>query len=143
MPCVTATVSARVEVSNDEAAYRSSGRSFRYPLRMIEGRQGSLELSETPGRGREAFVRVQGAESLLLPNRWDIAKIRVPCFGVLIIRILLFRVPYWGPLFSEPPQMERMRADGVLPERKVQWLIVRLISTRLQDCRSGHAPHKY
>ncbi|CAE7328544.1 unnamed protein product [Symbiodinium sp. CCMP2456] len=30
-------------------------------------------------------------------------------------------------------EMERMRADGVLPERKVQWLIVRLISTRLQD----------
>eukprot|EP00439_Symbiodinium_sp_Y106_P040341 s5585_g4.t4 len=30
-------------------------------------------------------------------------------------------------------EMERMRADGALPERKVQWLIVRLISTRLQD----------
>ena len=25
----------------------------------------------------------------------------VPYFGVLIIRILLFRVLYWGPLFSE------------------------------------------
>ena len=27
----------------------------------------------------------------------------VPYFGVLIIRILLFRVLYWGPLFSETP----------------------------------------
>ena len=31
------------------------------------------------------------------------------------------------------PQMELLRADGFLPERKVQWLIVRLISGRLQD----------
>ena len=28
-------------------------------------------------------------------------KLGVPCFGVLIIRILLFRVLYSGPLFSE------------------------------------------
>ena len=27
----------------------------------------------------------------------------VPYLGVLIIRILLFRVPYYGPLFSETP----------------------------------------
>ena len=27
----------------------------------------------------------------------------VPYFGVLIIRILLFRVLYWGPLFLETP----------------------------------------
>ena len=27
----------------------------------------------------------------------------VPYFEVLIIRILLFRVLYWGPLFSETP----------------------------------------
>ena len=26
-------------------------------------------------------------------------------FGVLIIRILLFRVLYWGPLFSETPKL--------------------------------------
>ena len=30
-------------------------------------------------------------------------KLGVPCFGVLIIRILRFRVLYWGPLFSETP----------------------------------------
>ena len=30
-------------------------------------------------------------------------KLGVPYFGVLIIRILLFRVLYWGPLFSETP----------------------------------------
>ena len=27
----------------------------------------------------------------------------IPYFGVLMIRILLFRVLYWGPLFSETP----------------------------------------
>ena len=31
-------------------------------------------------------------------------KLGVPYFGVLIIRILLFRVLYWGPLFSETPK---------------------------------------
>ena len=30
-------------------------------------------------------------------------KLGVPYFGVLRIRILLFRVPYLGPLFSETP----------------------------------------
>ena len=33
----------------------------------------------------------------------DCAKIGVPYFGVLIIRILLFRVLYLGHLFSENP----------------------------------------
>ena len=32
-----------------------------------------------------------------------VSEIRVPYFGVLIIRILLFRVLYQGPLFSETP----------------------------------------
>ena len=30
-------------------------------------------------------------------------KLGAPYFGVLMIRILLFRVLYWGPLFSETP----------------------------------------
>ena len=30
-------------------------------------------------------------------------KLGVLYFGVLIIRILLFRVLHWGPLFSETP----------------------------------------
>ena len=30
-------------------------------------------------------------------------KLGVPYFGVLTIRILLFRVLYWGPPFSETP----------------------------------------
>ena len=34
---------------------------------------------------------------------WEFPKIGVPYFGVLIIRILLFRVLYWGPRFSETP----------------------------------------
>ena len=34
---------------------------------------------------------------------WEFPKIGVPYLGVLIIRILLFRVLYQGPLFSETP----------------------------------------
>ena len=33
----------------------------------------------------------------------DFPKIRGPYFGVLTIRILLFSVLNWGPLFSETP----------------------------------------
>ena len=29
---------------------------------------------------------------------WEFPKLGVPYFGVLIIRIVLFRVLYWGPL---------------------------------------------
>ena len=37
-------------------------------------------------------------------DTWDFPRIRVPYFGVLVIRILLFRV-YWGPLFwGNPPK---------------------------------------
>ena len=34
---------------------------------------------------------------------WEFPKIRVPFLGVLIIRTLLFKVLYSGPLFSETP----------------------------------------
>ena len=34
---------------------------------------------------------------------WEFPKIRGTLFGVPIIRILLFRVLYQGPLFSETP----------------------------------------
>ena len=34
---------------------------------------------------------------------WELPKIRRTLFGVLIIRILLFRVLCLGPLFSETP----------------------------------------
>ena len=37
------------------------------------------------------------------PDTWGFPKMGVPYSGVLIIRILLFRVLYWGPLFSETP----------------------------------------
>ena len=38
---------------------------------------------------------------------WEFPKIGVPYFGVLIIRILLFRVLHLGPLFSETPMCLR------------------------------------
>ena len=34
---------------------------------------------------------------------WGFPKIRGTLFGVLIIRILLFKLLYLGPLFSETP----------------------------------------
>ena len=34
---------------------------------------------------------------------WEFPKIRGTRFGVLIIRTLLFKVPYLDPLFSETP----------------------------------------
>ena len=39
---------------------------------------------------------------------WDFPKIRVPYFGVLLIWILLFRVLYSDPLFSETPPCRGM-----------------------------------
>ena len=35
---------------------------------------------------------------------WEFPKIMGTLFWVLIMRILLFRVPYLGPLFSETPK---------------------------------------
>ena len=40
----------------------------------------------------------------------EFPKIGVPYLGVLIIRILLFRVLYKGPLFSETPNKGFIRA---------------------------------
>ena len=42
-------------------------------------------------------------QSNLLDPYASFRKLGVPCFEVLIIRILLFRVLYQGPLFSETP----------------------------------------
>ena len=39
---------------------------------------------------------------------WEFPKFGVPCFGVLIIRILLFRALNWDPLFSETPRYVRV-----------------------------------
>ena len=53
--------------------------------------------------------------NLTLGPIWDFPKIRVPYLGVLMIRILLFRVLYWGPLFSEPPYVACRRKRSVIP----------------------------
>ena len=39
-----------------------------------------------------------------------VSEIRVPYFGVLIIGVLLFRVLYWGPLFSETPKYSTLHS---------------------------------
>ena len=54
---------------------------------------------------------------------WEFPKLGVPYFGDLIIRILLFRVLYWGPLFSETPTWGLHRKHfgwegGVLPRQQ-------------------------
>ena len=43
----------------------------------------------------------------------EFPKTRGTLFGVLIIRILLFRVLYWGPLFSETP-IQRNICGGII-----------------------------
>ena len=53
-----------------------------------------------------SVVDLRNAAKLHKPRRqniWEFPRIWVPYFGVLIIRILLFRVLCWGPLFSETP----------------------------------------
>ena len=52
--------------------------------------------------GKTCEIRCQDGGPITI---WDFPKTRVPYFGVLIIRILLFRVLYLGPLFSEPPHI--------------------------------------
>ena len=50
-------------------------------------------------------------------------KLGVPYFGVLIIRILLFRVLYWGPLFSETPIYIYIYTHGFLARGSCRILI--------------------
>ena len=45
---------------------------------------------------------------------WEFPKISDTFFGVLIMRILLFRVLYWGPLFSETPACMFRQRDLLL-----------------------------
>ena len=47
-----------------------------------------------------------------METRWDCPKIGVPYFGVLIIRILLFRVLYFG----KPQMQEGLTTLGPKPE---------------------------
>ena len=57
--------------------------------------------------GSEFTASLLGLAVRALENSWDLygsfRKLGVPFWGVLIIRILLFRVLYWCPLFSETP----------------------------------------
>ena len=59
---------------------------------------------------RSRLARV-GTDSvlLILITVWEFPKIRVPHVRALIIRTLLFRILYWGPLFSETPMSWHMR----------------------------------
>ena len=52
---------------------------------------------------------VFGSSGFLQARNGSFRKLGVPYFGVLIIRILLFRV-YWGSLFSETPKFSERKA---------------------------------
>ena len=67
---------------------------------QIKGRSPSFEVGQIVVEplwlyGTDTWVRFQEFGSF--------RKLRVPEFGVLQIRILLFRVLYKGPIFSETP----------------------------------------
>ena len=63
-------------------------------------------------------------ESELCSRILSFRKLGVPYFGVLIIRILVFRVLSLGPLFSETPA-------SLTPQRGLGFTI--------QDVKSGHS----
>ena len=56
-------------------------------------------------------VRLNGWLQSLGLRIGEFPRIRVPYFGVLIIRILLFRVLHQGPLFSETPSEASKSSD--------------------------------
>ena len=70
----------------------------------------------------------------------------MPCFGVLIIRILLFRVLYSGPLFSETPILDgddhEDACDGDQFQDQKMTVVVRTVAVikRWADA-GGHAGH--
>ena len=76
------------------------------PMAVISAAQNSLQPETADPSSRGTFKGIlkgiyKGSTKGL--GFFQFPKIRVPYLGVLIIRILLFRVLYWGPLFSETP----------------------------------------
>ena len=58
----------------------------------------------SPNKIRGIFLNQGISEGLgLVPSYGSFRKLGVPYFGVLVIKNLLFRVLYLGPLFSETP----------------------------------------
>ena len=49
---------------------------------------------------------------------WEFPKIMGTLFWVLLMRILLFRVPYWGPLFSETSISWHLAQSSSLPQHE-------------------------
>ena len=60
----------------------------------------AISMSQTPG-DFPSFLA-------LIPRNGSFRKLGVPYLGVLIIRILLFRVLYESPLFSETPKLTKL-----------------------------------
>ena len=63
----------------------------------------NLDFSHVPDKSWVAVHFVRGCRTLFGTASGSFRKVGVPNFGVLIIRILLFRVLYLGPLFSDTP----------------------------------------
>ena len=62
--------------------------------------------------GRRARPMPQDSSEILRSLKWEFPKFGGTLFGVLIIRILLFRVLDLGPLFSGTPKIQNVSAVG-------------------------------
>ena len=111
--------------AHDGCSWRHSKRGFWLVLTtcflklMLLGRAELLAKTLAPSCGHSA------------PNMGVSENWGVPYFGVLIIRILLFRVPDLGPLFSETPNIFRQLMID-LPARRVLTKAVLLIVSVLK-----------
>ena len=94
---------------------------FRYPkLQTAKSRKSDSKTTTINTRASSSSYeplapRIRRRYQTQFPGRYGtFRKEGVPDFGVLIIRILLFRVLYWGPLFSKTPIFRRAY-DFTLP----------------------------
>ena len=80
---------------------------------------------------------------------WEFPKIGVPNFGVLIIRIPLFRVLNWGPLFSETPMYpnsiyfgRNVPIKGVFEGRSIYYLVAWTLRVTCPSKEPYYRSHK-
>ena len=71
---------------------------------------------------------------------WEFPKIGVPYFGVLIIRILLCRVLYSGPQFSETPILKSNHSKEPGTQRKTNVVSIEASMLNLKPSRREPEP---
>ena len=85
-----------------EQNVRSDPETVEAGLGTGDGRVPQIVLTFVAGRA-DGWFHVKVSSRIERMSRWDFPKIKVPLFGVLITRILPFRVLYEDSLFSETP----------------------------------------